>query len=628
MATFDGAEAAISAAVELQARVRDRNQRQQPEIGLRIGISTGDVSSAPDGDHLGTPVVEAARLCGAAHAGQILIAEVVRLLAGSRGAHELVDLGPREYKGLPDAVTTWEVRWDATDTPRAPLPAAMSFDDDFGFVGRSRERERLDAAWSRSLTGQLDHGADRRRARRGQDAPHRRVRRRRPSPRAPPCSSAAARTASGCPTSPSSRASATCCPPRRAPRLGPHAAELVRLVPEIADRVPDLPAPLRSDPETERYQLFNAYVGLLEDVAGDAPVVLVLDDLHWATRPTLQLLRHVVRSKAASPVLVIGTYRDTEVDDDHPLAEALADLHRSDAVERVDLIGLEVECDPQLPRWHRRLRARRSRRRARRPGPRRDRRQPLLHARGAAAPRRVRPPVPRRTGSGRPTRASSTPCPAGARDVIGQRLARLGEETRSLLARAAVIGVDFTLGLLAQFVDAGRAGDLRQPRASDDAARLVEEIGIDRYRFTHALVRSALLDSLSASRRARLHRQIAEAIEAGAASTDDVVEELADHWIAAGAVGDQGKAIEFTVRAARRAARPARPRRGGRAARHRARHGPLDAASTRATKPSCSPSSAEPSSERATRHRGRRCSTPVAWPSASERRTCWWPRCS
>ncbi len=78
-------------------------------------------------------------------------------------------------------------------------------------------------------------------------------------------------------------------------RLGRLAGDLVRLVPEIAERVPDLAPPLRADPETEQYRLFDAVAGWLHATAETAPLVLVLDDLHWATRPTLQLLRHVVR---------------------------------------------------------------------------------------------------------------------------------------------------------------------------------------------------------------------------------------------------------------------------------------------------------------------------------------------
>ena len=125
-------------------------------------------------------------------------------------------------------------------------------------------------------------------------------------------------------------------------RLGRYAGELVRLVPEVADRVPGLPAALRSDPETERYRLFDATAAWLGAASADDPVVLVLDDLQWATKPTLLLLRHVVRSAEPTRLLVLGTYRDSELDHEHPLVELLADLRRHAGVERLSLAGLDA----------------------------------------------------------------------------------------------------------------------------------------------------------------------------------------------------------------------------------------------------------------------------------------------
>ena len=552
MATFGGAERAIAAAVEIQARVRDRNRRANPEIGLRIGISTGDVTETPEGDQIGTPVIEAARLCDAGRAGEILIAEVVRLLAGSRGDHDLIELGPREYKGLVAPLTTWEVRWDDAAAPAVELPSGLSYDEDFGFVGRVRERGRIDAAWARAQGGQLgavliagEPGAGKTRL---------------TSEFATDALESGARLlfgscedGLGVPHQPFVESIRHLLATSSRPRLGGQAAELVRLVPEIADRVDGLGPPLQSDPETERYQLFNAYVEMLADVATDTPVVLVLDDLHWATRPTLQLLRHIVRSKLAAPVLIVATYRDTDIDDDHPLAEALADLHRSDAVERVDIGGLDVETvrsylDGMAGYDVDDNRA--------------DALAARLHAETDGNPFFVREVILHLFESGQlyleggQWQAADTfldAVPAGARDVIGQRLTRLGDDARTLLSLASVIGLDFDLPVLTEISDVSELTILDAlERAA--AARLVDEIGVDRYRFTHALVRSALLDGVSASRRARLHRQVAEAIEITNPSTDEVIEDLAEHWVAAGAAGNPAKAIEFTRAAARRAA--------------------------------------------------------------------------
>ena len=551
MATFEGAAHGIAAAIEIQARVRDRNRTRPPEIGIRIGVSTGDVSTTDEGDHLGTPVVEAARLCAAAEAGQILIADVVRVLAGSRSTEDLVELGPQEYKGLAAAVVTWEVRWDASDAPVAALPAALRYDDGFPFVGRQPERDRLEAAWKRARAGQLtlvlvagEPGAGKTRltAEFAQDA----------IATGATLLFGSCEEGLGVPHQPFVECIRSLLAGAARPRLGPHAAELTRLVPELAEHMPELPPPLRSDPETERYQLFNAVVEMLDDVATDAPVVVVLDDLHWATPPTLQLLRHLVRSKLNAAVLVVGTFRSTDVDEAHPLTEAMADLHRSEAVERLDLAGLEAgyvrsyleeiagyaldaRADALAARVH-----------AETDGNPFFVREVLLHLVEAGHLYLV-------DGRWETDDAYLNAVPARARDVISQRLSRLGDDARTLLARAAVVGTDFRLGVLTRLVDSDSDAIFDAlERAS--AARLVQEIGVDHYRFTHALVRSALLDGLSASRRARLHRQVAEALEASADDGgDSEVEELADHWVAAGEAGDPSKAIQYLRLAAARA---------------------------------------------------------------------------
>jgi hypothetical protein len=115
------------------------------------------------------------------------------------------------------------------------------------------------------------------------------------------------------------------------PALGHLGGELVRLVPEVAERVPGLPLPLRSDPETERYRLFEATAGWLAAMAEQAPVMFALDDMHWATKPTLLLLSHLVRSEERLPLLLVATYRDNAPDMSADLADAVATLFRHPA---------------------------------------------------------------------------------------------------------------------------------------------------------------------------------------------------------------------------------------------------------------------------------------------------------
>ncbi|MGH9005409.1 MAG: AAA family ATPase, partial [Acidimicrobiia bacterium] len=125
-------------------------------------------------------------------------------------------------------------------------------------------------------------------------------------------------------------------------RLGRHAGELVRLVPELADLVPGLPEPLRSDPETERYRLFEALAAWLADLSTETPVLLVLDDLHWAAKPTILLLRHLLRSEEAMRLLLVATYRDTETAPDDPFGDFLGDVPRFDGAECLAVTGLDA----------------------------------------------------------------------------------------------------------------------------------------------------------------------------------------------------------------------------------------------------------------------------------------------
>src|SRR5207249_9828102 len=125
------------------------------------------------------------------------------------------------------------------------------------------------------------------------------------------------------------------------PRLGRYGGELTRIVPELRECVAGLGEPLRSDPETERYRLFDAVAAWLADASEEAPVLLILDDVHWAAKPTLLLLRHVLRSAEPLRLLVVLTYRDTDIGRGDPLTEFLADLRREGTSERVPLTGLD-----------------------------------------------------------------------------------------------------------------------------------------------------------------------------------------------------------------------------------------------------------------------------------------------
>ena len=132
--------------------------------------------------------------------------------------------------------------------------------------------------------------------------------------------------------------------------LGPHGEELARLLPDLAQRVGELPPPVAADPDTERHRLHGAVGDLLAAAGRRAPLVVVIEDGHWADTPTLLLLRHLARGAAEARALVVTTFRDTEAEVPEALSAALVDLRRSEGVVRLRLGGSEHRGDQRVRR--------------------------------------------------------------------------------------------------------------------------------------------------------------------------------------------------------------------------------------------------------------------------------------
>jgi class 3 adenylate cyclase/DNA-binding CsgD family transcriptional regulator len=553
MAVFTGAAEAVAAAVAIQRAVhrQHRASPDSPGFEIRVGLSAGDVT-VEEGDCFGTPVVEAARLCAAAEGGQVLVTDVVRLLVGPLGGHRFKAIGALELKGLPEAVTALEVAWQAEAGARVPLPHALERPRSLPFVGRAAERERLTAAWKEALEGQRrvvlvggEPGVGKSRL---VSELARAVYEERAAVLYGTCDEEL-----GLPyqaIAEALRTYAAVCPLEDLRlQLGPLGGELARLVPSLQDRIPDLSEPLRAEPETERYQLFEATVEFIARISEAAPVLLVMDDLHWAGKPTIVLLRHLVRSVGRKRLLVLGTYRDTEVPRGHPLVELLADLRREPGVERLALTGLdqsEVATLVETAAGHT-LDA-----------------DDLVFARAVHAETEGNPffveevlrhlaetgPVVRRSGRWTTDRpVTELGIPAGVREVIGQRLALLPEAAEEVLAVAAVIGREFDVGLLSEASEVGEEIVLDVLEATEDARLITSTPGrLDRYAFSHALVRSTLYENLATARRLRLHRRVGRALEARPDAAARVAE-LARHFGEASGLGEVHRAVTYARRA-------------------------------------------------------------------------------
>ncbi|MEY2451446.1 MAG: hypothetical protein QOD92_1020 [Acidimicrobiaceae bacterium] len=549
MVAFDRPSDGAVCAVGLQRRT-ERFARHHPSghVAIRIGLAIGEATSE-DGDWFGPPVVEAARLCAVAAAGQILATEVVRALGGGRSRLEYTSRGSMTLKGLPDPVAVVEIGWEPEQADAQLPPLLASMGGPF-FVGRDFEGETLLTAWKQSLEGK-------RRAVLVAGEPGigktRLVR------------ELAARTQEGGATilygacdehvglayRPFVEAVtyllATCDGEVVDRHVAAFGGELTRIVPDLALRAPDAGEPLRADPDVERHRLFEAATNLLSIAAEGGGVVLILDDLHWADKGTLMLLRHLLRGTEPTALLVIGTYRDTDLARTHPLAEMLADFRRLDAVDRLMLSGLDlagVEAFVEAAAGQRLGDDGASLARA-------------VHSETEGNPFFVGQVLRHLAESGAIFEregqwsfegdVAHLGIPEGVREVIGHRLNRLADDVNRVLRTAAVIGREFDLRLVAE-VDDLAEDDVVDALEIAAAARLVVEMPSkpDCFMYAHALVRESLYEELSTSRRTRLHKRIGEALER---RPDPPLAALAHHFCEAAAMGDVEKAADYACRA-------------------------------------------------------------------------------
>ncbi len=555
---FEAASAAVACAAAMQQRVARANARRDAlaETAVRVGIAVGEVTEDEQGVH-GLVVVEAARLCAAAKGVQILASALVETLSAGRARQRFSPLGALDLKGLPAPVAAVEVEWrEATAGAPIPFPPALAEAARLSFVGRVSEREKLAALWQRAQAGERslaliagEPGIGKTRlaaelARSSADADALVLFGRSDEDLSAPFQPwvQALRHYAAHAELETLRA-----------ELGTDASLLARLVPELARRLELPPGTQASlDPESDRVAQFEAIDELLANLSRGAPLLVVLDDLHWADKPSLVLLRALVRSARPAALLLVGTYRETDLARTHPLAELLADLRREPRVERLLLRGLAPEDVSALVSS-------------------RGQQEPpaefvaALHAETDGNPFFVEEVLRHLVETGALRReagrwTSDRPIeelgiPEGVREVVGRRLSRLSEIANQALGVAAVIGREFDAALIE--AAGGPSGDALLD-ALDEAAgvRLIAPVegAFGRFAFAHALVRQTLYEELGTTRRVRLHWRIGEALEQRhAKAPEEQLSAIAHHLCEGALAGDARRAVEVTLRAAERA---------------------------------------------------------------------------
>jgi DNA-binding SARP family transcriptional activator len=566
LSVFRRATDAVAAALELGRAFDAEPWPDGMTLRVRMAIHTGEAHER-DGDYFGPAVNRAARVRSLASGGQFLLSQVAAELVRDAlpGGGALVDLGERSLRGLARAEHVFELVPAGAESialppehvapSRPPVPDAVVVPPGSQFVGREMELERLGTLLKDVAPGGLravfaagEPGIGKTRL----------------------CSEFA-HTAHDegavvlygrCDEEPlvpyqpfveALRRWSSALSPRERNAI-PGADYLAPLVAELSGAA----RPPVEDPEVARYKFFEAVASALEHAAIAGPVVLVLDDLHWADRPTLQLLQHIVRTRSASPILILGTYRETDLSRTRPLAEALADFRRERRFERIALHGLaEEEIVALLERA-------------------------ATHDVGGTG--RVLARALSQTTEGNPffieqilgnlvdtgrlalrdgrwfleARVEDLGIPEGVVEAIGRRLSRLSDLCNKTLAAASVLGRDFEVDTLTRVVESD----------PDDVLASIEEalqVGLVRElpargraacTFSHALVQQALYGELSLARKQRLHLKAAAAIETTHANDiQPYVTSLARHLREAGAAADPGKAIDYSARAMDAAAR-------------------------------------------------------------------------
>ncbi len=503
MVAFASAADAVRCAIAMQQM--SRRPVNGEHLAIRVGLNAGD-ALRDEGDYFGTAVVAARRLCDRAGPGQILCSAVVEGLLAGRQAFSFRSVGLLELKGFSTPVAACEVSYE-TEQPGLILTRTP-------FVGRDIEMSKLNAKLAEAraghgglvmLVGEPGIGKSRMIDEFTESAR---------TDRAVVLIGACFEGEWSPPYAPFVEAIEnyvkTAEPVQLRADLGYGAAPIAHLVPALRDVLPDIPKLAALQPDEERFRLLDAVSQLLVAISNRQPVVLVLDDLHWAERGTIAMLRHVARFVPKHQTLILGAYRDVELDRQHPLADALAQLRREVEYERIALKGLSEEqigelltaiTEHEVP-------------------------EPFVHAISDETdgnPFFIREVLIHLADEGKIFQQDGRwtsnlsieemGIPEGVRQVIGRRLSRLPESTNKLLTAASGFNGPFRLDIAAAAAGIDEDAALDAIDAALESQLVRASANTEIFEFTHALIRHTLYGELSPPRQVRLHRHIAEAME-------------------------------------------------------------------------------------------------------------------
>ena len=551
--SFRSPVAAVGAASAIQRALREHNSAHpQRSIEIRIGIHTGEVTER-DGDLLGQAVHAAARVMAEAGSGQVLTTDDVRKFAQPQLNVSFSDWGLFWLRGFPESWRLYEVSWNDTEAgvrPSAvpePLTPFVERDAERASLRRLLDLVRAGHGGLGLVAGEAGIGKSRLVTEIGDEAEARGIR---------VLTGHCVQMMGAPPYLPYVEIIEQAITSRRSPlalrqALGDGAAEIARIAPAVRHAYPDIPPPVELPAELARRYVWNSLSEFMGRAAKVQPLLLVLEDLHWADESTVLLTEYLAPLLPEMPVLILGTYRDQEVDLQHPLAEVIDQLKRAGLAELVTLRrlsydGVQEVLDGLVGQ----------------PVP--EQLVRVIEAETEGNPFFIEEVYLHLVESGVLLDANGQvsadleldemTVPDSVRLVLEQRLDRLIPATREVLTAGAMSGRIFDPDIVSETAGIGHDALLT---AFDEAeqARLVRPAKVaGELMFSHELIRQTLLSSVSAVKRERLHLKAAKAIERlFAEELEAHAGDLAYHLSHAGSSADRPSLVRYLTIAGDRA---------------------------------------------------------------------------
>ena len=566
---FDSASAALDCAVAVQRRARTRNAKDATEpIAVGIGLHAGE-TVAFDQQFVGSAVNVASRLASQAGAGEIVVSDTLRGLVRTGTDHALADRGELTLKGVSEPVRAWTLTWG--DAPAAPAAAGAPREQLLAgaagpagpaagqivcpiVVGRDAERARANELLEAAANGRGQTLVLSGEAGVGKSAFVRDLVARATDRGFRLLYGATLENDGGLPYAPFLAAVRSGFRGLERDHLG---RVLAQAAPDLAELFPELGRAARTDQAgADQHRLALAFHGLFATFAREAPVLLAIEDLHWADEASLALLQYLARELRDTRVLVLATYRSDEMHRRHPFLRVLAALQRERLATEIALRRLDKDQVKELIRATFAVSA---------PDVKvSDEFRDAIHARSGGNPffteELLRSLVESGdvyrtdTGWGRKDIAELR-IPGSIKEAVRQRAESLSQDARTTLATAAVVGLQFTFEVLRDARGIDDAALEEHLRQLIDAQLVVEvEGGAERYAFRHALTKEVVYDDLLVRERKRQHRAVADALTRDR-TTEPAL--LAHHLLAA---GETERAVPLLLEAAERAAHAGAPR--------------------------------------------------------------------